>query len=95
MMSFIRKFEHVALIGILAVFGIFCMTSISFAQANTWTTKANMLTTRSGPSTSVVNGKIYVIGGVKDANGSTILKDTIPRRTLGQLSATCKHQEVG
>ena len=74
MMSFIRKFEHVALIGILAVFGIFCMTSISFAQANTWTTKANMLTTRSGPSTSVVNGKIYVIGGVKDANGSTILK---------------------
>jgi len=73
MMLFILKFKYVALIGMLAVFGILRMTSISFPQGKAWTTKANMLTARSGPSTSVVNGKIYVIGGVKDANSSTIL----------------------
>jgi N-acetylneuraminic acid mutarotase len=72
MMSFIQKFNHLALIGMLEVFGILCMTSISIAQGDAWTTKAKMLTERSGHSSCVVNGKIYVIGGVKDTNSLTI-----------------------
>jgi len=71
-MSFIQKCEYVALVGMLAVLGILCMTSISFAKDNAWTTKANILTERSGLSTCVVNGKIYVIGGVRVGYGSTI-----------------------
>jgi len=35
-------------------------------EVGTWTRKADMPTTRSGLSASVVNGKIYVIGGGKD-----------------------------
>jgi N-acetylneuraminic acid mutarotase len=72
MMLFKRKIEYVALIGMLAVFGTLCMTSFSFAQGDAWATKANMLTERSGHSTCVVNGKIYVIGGVEDAESTTI-----------------------
>jgi N-acetylneuraminic acid mutarotase len=72
MMLFKRKIEYVALIGMLAVFGTLCMTSFSFAQGDAWATKANMLTERSGHSTCVVNGKIYTIGGVEDAESTTI-----------------------
>ena len=37
--------------------------SISLADADTWTKKADMPTARAGLSTSVVSGKIYAIGG--------------------------------
>ncbi len=63
---------NTALSVMLAVFGILCMTSISFAQDNIWTSKTDMPTARQGHSSCVVNGKIYVIGGVKDANDSII-----------------------
>jgi hypothetical protein len=33
-------------------------------QEGTWTKRADMPTPRNGPSTSVVNGKIYAIGGI-------------------------------
>jgi N-acetylneuraminic acid mutarotase len=41
----------------------FALPSMSFAQEVQWTTKANMPTARCWFSTSVVNGKIYAIGG--------------------------------
>ena len=39
------------------------LPSVSFAQEDKWTTKADMPTARSWLSTSVVDGKIYAIGG--------------------------------
>jgi N-acetylneuraminic acid mutarotase len=63
---------NTALSVMLAVFGILCTTSISFAQDNIWTSKTDMPTARQGHSSCVVNGRIYVIGGVKDANDSII-----------------------
>ena len=62
-MSFIRKFEYMTLIVLLAVSGILWMTSISFAQGNTWTTKTDMPTSRFFLSTSAVNENIYAFGG--------------------------------
>jgi N-acetylneuraminic acid mutarotase len=56
-----------------AIFGMLCMTSISFAQDNIWTSKTDMPTAKFGHATCVVNGKIYVIGGVEDAESTTIL----------------------
>jgi N-acetylneuraminic acid mutarotase len=73
MKLYMRKFLKSPPLGILTVFGILCITSISLAQDSTWTTKASMLTERFAHSTSMVNGKIYVIGGVKDAKSLTFL----------------------
>ncbi|MBA7639906.1 N-acetylneuraminate epimerase [subsurface metagenome] len=39
------------------------LASVSLAAEETWTKKADMPTARLGLSTSVVNGKIYAIGG--------------------------------
>jgi len=39
------------------------LVTMSLAAEDTWTTKADMPTARWGLSTSVVNGKIYAIGG--------------------------------
>ena len=62
-MSFNRKLEHVAMVDLLVVLLLVSMTSSSLAQGDTWTEKAPMPTARSLLSTSVVNGKIYAIGG--------------------------------
>jgi N-acetylneuraminic acid mutarotase len=35
----------------------------SYAQSNTWTSGAPMLTPRFGPSFGVISGKVYVVGG--------------------------------
>jgi N-acetylneuraminic acid mutarotase len=59
------------LICLLAPFALLGMTSISLAQGNTWTTKANMPTPRANPGTCVVNGKIYAIGGETAGGGCT------------------------
>lgn len=45
----------------IAFFG--ALPSMSFAEEDTWTNKADMPTARDSFSTSVVNGKIYAIGG--------------------------------
>jgi len=71
-MSLKRKFYHVILIGMFVVFGVLGSTSISFAQCAAWTTKAKMLTERFGVSTSVVNGKIYAIGGGRNLDTSLL-----------------------
>ncbi|MBM3235253.1 hypothetical protein FJZ31_03030 [Candidatus Poribacteria bacterium] len=47
-------------------FLLLALSSISFAQEDTWTRKTDMPTPRLNLSTSVVGGKIYAIGGGKD-----------------------------
>ena len=47
----------------LILMGLLSLASMSLAAADTWTTKADMPTARWAHSTSVVNGKIYAIGG--------------------------------
>ena len=42
------------------------LASVSLAVEDTWTTKADMPTARSYLSASVVDGKIYAIGGLSD-----------------------------
>jgi len=45
--------------------GLLGIISVNFAEENAWTKKADMPTPRDDLSTSVVNGKIYAIGGDK------------------------------
>jgi N-acetylneuraminic acid mutarotase len=47
----------------LMLSGLLLLPSIGFAQANTWTPKADMPTEKGWLSTAVADGKIYVIGG--------------------------------
>ena len=63
MMSLIQKSEYVFLIALWAILGIFGITPAGLAQGNGWTMKADMPTARFGLTTSVVDGKIYAIGG--------------------------------
>ena len=51
---------------------VLALASISLAIEDTWTQKADMPTARSCLSTSVVNGKIYAIGGIKNANSAPL-----------------------
>ncbi len=53
------------------------LPSMSFAEEDTWTTKADMPTGRFYLSTSTVNGKIYVIGGV---GGTSTVEEYDPAR---------------
>lgn len=53
--------------------GLLGFSSTSFAEEGKWTRKADMPTARDSLSTSVVNGKIYLIGGQnRDGFASTI-----------------------
>lgn len=65
---------------IFIVWGFISLTSISLAQGNTWTIKADMPTARLGFSTAVVDGKIYAVGGYQEANypGLTSLQEYDP-----------------
>ncbi len=54
----------------VVVVGLLGVTSTSYAAEGTWTRKADMPTTRFGLSTSVVDGKIYAIGGGKTPYGA-------------------------
>ncbi|HGJ65244.1 TPA: hypothetical protein ENS27_07620 [bacterium] len=51
------------IIWLILIIGLLLLPSFGFAEVNTWTKKADMPTARGGLSTSVVNGKIYAIGG--------------------------------
>ncbi len=46
------------------------LASVSSAAEGTWTRKADMPTARICPYTSVVDGKIYAIGGAQSLNGT-------------------------
>jgi N-acetylneuraminic acid mutarotase len=66
-----RKIGNVVLIGVLFIWGLLCMTSISFAQDDSWIPITNLPTPRGALSTSVVDGKIYAIGGTNFSAGLT------------------------
>ena len=59
----------------LTLMGLPGLASMSLAAEDTWTTKADMPTARWAHSTSVVNGKIYAIGGLL---GTTVFDPDIP-----------------
>ncbi len=48
------------------------LASVSMAAEGTWTQKADMPTARFVPSSGVVDGKIYVIGGTPGSPWDTI-----------------------
>lgn len=54
----------VARVGILFIIGIILFHSNGLSQGGNWTTKTGMSQKRLGLSTTVVDGKIYAIGGV-------------------------------
>ena len=54
--------------GFILIF-LFFFSPINWAEEGKWTKKASMPTPRCGLSTSVVNGKIYAIGGATDSKG--------------------------
>ena len=47
----------------IVAFGMISMTPISLVAEDGWTTRADMPTARSGLTTSVVEGRVYAIGG--------------------------------
>jgi len=55
---------------VVVVVGLLGVASTSLVAADTWTRKADMPTARFGLSTSVVDGKIYAIGGGKTPYGA-------------------------
>lgn len=67
--------KRIIMIWILAVLMLTCLlsfSSISLAGGDTWAKRADMPTTRRSLATSVVNGKIYAIGGTTGASLSTV-----------------------
>ncbi|MBC8427752.1 hypothetical protein H8D98_00675 [bacterium] len=71
-----QKRNFVWILTILMFIGLLGLASMSLAAEGSWTKKADMPTTRTGFSTSVVNGIIYAIGGSSDG-----------RRTLSTVEA--------
>ena len=61
--EFIRKPHLLWMLAGLILSGLLSLTSISLAEAGKWTEKTSMPTARAYLSTSVVNRKIYAIGG--------------------------------
>jgi len=49
----------------IIIFILLVVASVSLAVEGEWTRKANMLTTRFWLSSSVVDGKIYAVGGLE------------------------------
>jgi N-acetylneuraminic acid mutarotase len=71
-MFFNKSDTQLFLVSTLTPLLLLCLSSFAFSQDEIWTTKANMLTERIGLSANVVNGKIYIIGGARNSNSSTI-----------------------
>lgn len=53
------------ILAFLMIVGLLGFSAISLAEEGKWTRKTDMPTPRSSLSSSVVNGKIYVIGGAR------------------------------
>lgn len=58
-----------SILKVVVVAGLIGMTSVSLAAEGSWTRKADMPTARTGLSASVVDGKIYAIGGGSGIHG--------------------------
>ena len=54
----------------IVAFGMISMTPISLVAEDGWTTRADMPTARSGLTTSVVEGRVYAIGGAQASASS-------------------------
>jgi N-acetylneuraminic acid mutarotase len=54
---------------------VFSLVSVSLATEDTWTTKANMPTARYVLSSSVVDGKIYAIGGTPGSGAFSTVEE--------------------
>ncbi len=67
-----RKLFFRTLAGFIFIASLISLPSVGFAQESKWTTKADMPTPRSWFSTSVVDGKIYAIGGWNGGNTPTL-----------------------
>jgi N-acetylneuraminic acid mutarotase len=64
----------------LVILLLFAVNSTCFAQANTWTKKADMPTPRSNISSTVLNGKIIVAGGMlQDFSSSSAVEEYDPK----------------
>jgi N-acetylneuraminic acid mutarotase len=63
------KMNMIRIYKVLVVTVLFCAANMASAGGGTWTTKADMPTARLCPSTSVVDGKIYAIGGGRGISG--------------------------
>ncbi len=72
-MQFQQEFAHIALGSLIVMVGLLTMGSLSLAAEGTWATRADMPTARWELSTSVVDGKIYAIGGAS-GYGSKVLR---------------------
>jgi N-acetylneuraminic acid mutarotase len=64
------KMNAIRIYKVLIVAVLFGAANMTSAVGGTWTTKADMLTARLCPSTSVVDGKIYAIGGAQWIQGA-------------------------
>jgi len=53
----------------IVTIGVIGLTSVELLAQSNWKRKTNMPTGRMAPATSVVNGKVYVIGGGRDIVG--------------------------
>jgi len=58
-----HSFKYLALIAGLVLMGLVGTVSMSFAQGDSWTTKAPMPKARATCASCVLDGKIYVMGG--------------------------------
>jgi len=59
------KMNTQSILKVVVVAGLLHVACTSYAAEDTWTRKADMPTARLGLSTSVVDGKIYAIGGAQ------------------------------
>jgi len=62
-----------------------CVLLIIFScnKTDTWTQRADMPTKRYGPATSVVNGRIYLIGGADGYDALPVIEVYNPKNTSG------------
>jgi len=73
-----KKIIFRAFAGFVFIAFMFALPSISFAKTGEWTTKSPMPTARYGLSTSVVNGRIYAIGGREGVQYYSIVEEYDP-----------------
>jgi N-acetylneuraminic acid mutarotase len=64
------KMNAIRIYKVLVIIALFGAANMASAGGGTWTTKADMPTARLCPSTSVVDGKIYAIGGAQWIQGT-------------------------